>query len=189
LNETSTFLNSINSKTDDGNNQNANLHNNLWTPRKVSSIPYKKIDEGISHHKRILFEICQLFKQICIFIAYIVHYLGDTELYRRRNDHVTFNLRPVLVCLLLEMEYALGRFPVMRMETVITTTINDWRNNFHLESNVKLHAFCYNRARQNWEPFVEFCTKDDVNYKPCEFTIKVGNIIVLHVFNYLLFIY
>jgi len=68
LNETSTFFNSINSKTDDGNNQNANLHNNLWTPRKVSSIPYKKTDEGISHHKRILFEICQLFKQICILL-------------------------------------------------------------------------------------------------------------------------
>jgi len=76
----------------------------------------------------------------------------------------------------------------MRMETVITTTINDWRNNFHLESNVKLHAFCYNRARQNWEPFVEFCTKDDVNYKPCEFTIKVINIIVLH-YTYLIIYY
>lgn len=118
--------------------------------------------------------------------------LGDTELYRRRYDHVTFNLRPVLICLLLEMEYAVGRFPVMRMETVISTTINDWRNNFHLESNVKLHAFCYNRARQNWEPFVEFCTKDDINYKPWEFTIKVTNIIVLHyayLIYYLLIVY
>ncbi|XP_012533549.1 vacuolar protein sorting-associated protein 13A isoform X2 [Monomorium pharaonis] len=143
LNEASTFLNSINSKIDDGTNQNTNVHNNLWTSRKVSSIPYKKTDEG------------------------------DTELYRRRNDHVTFNLRPVSICLLLEMEHAIGRVPVMRMETVVTTTINDWRNNFHLESNVKLHAFCYNRARQNWEPFVEFCTKDDANYKPWEFTIKI----------------
>ncbi|KAL6266414.1 hypothetical protein P5V15_003265 [Pogonomyrmex californicus] len=142
LNEASTFLNSINSKTNDGNNQNANVHNNLWTPKKVSSIPYKKTDEG------------------------------DTELHRRRGDHVIFNLRPVLICLLLEMEYAVGRFPVMKMETVITSTINDWRNNFHLESNVKLHAFCYNKAHRNWEPFVEFCTKDDVNYKPWEFTIK-----------------
>ncbi|XP_077263954.1 intermembrane lipid transfer protein VPS13A isoform X2 [Temnothorax americanus] len=143
LNEASTFLNSINSKPDDGSNQNANAHNNLWTPRKVSSIPYKKTDEG------------------------------ETELYRRRHDHVTFNLRPVLICLLLEMENAVGRFPVMKMETVITATVNDWRNNFHFESNVKLHAFCYNRARQNWEPFVEFYTKDDANYKPWEFTIKI----------------
>ncbi|XP_070527175.1 intermembrane lipid transfer protein VPS13A isoform X2 [Cardiocondyla obscurior] len=143
LNEASTFLNSINSKTDDGSNQNANLHNNLWTPRKVSSIPYKKTDEG------------------------------DTGLYRRRNDHVTFNLRPVLICFFLEMEYALGRFPVMKMETVIATSVNDWRNNYHLESNVKLHAFCYNRSRQNWEPFIEFCTKDDANYKPWEFIIKI----------------
>ncbi|KYM95926.1 Vacuolar protein sorting-associated protein 13C [Cyphomyrmex costatus] len=142
LNEASTFLNSINSKTEDDSNQNTNLHN-LWTPRKVSSIPYKKTDEG------------------------------DKELYRRRKDQVTFNLRPVIISLLLEMEYVVGRFPVMKMETVITTTINDWRNNFHLESNVKLHAFCYNRARQNWEPFIEFCTKDDIDYKPWEFTIKI----------------
>lgn len=94
-------------------------------------------------------------------------------MYSRRHDHVTFNLKPVLVCLLLEMEYSIGRFPVMRMESTITTTINDWHNSFHLESNAKLHAFCYNRAHQTWEPFVEFCTKDDVNYKPWEFTIKV----------------
>lgn len=46
LTEASTFLNSINSKTDDGSSQNTNAHNNLWTPRKVSSIPYKKADEG-----------------------------------------------------------------------------------------------------------------------------------------------
>lgn len=87
------------------------------------------------------------------------------------------------------MEHAVERFPVMRMETVVTITINDWRNNFHLESNVKFHAFCYNRARQNWEPFVEFCTKDDANYKPWEFTIKVTNISAacMYVFiNYLL---
>ncbi|XP_011865236.1 PREDICTED: vacuolar protein sorting-associated protein 13A-like isoform X2 [Vollenhovia emeryi] len=142
LNEASTFLNSINLKTDDGSNQSANVHNNFWTPRKVSSIPYKKTDEG------------------------------ETELYRRRHDHVTFNLRPVLMCFLLEMEYAVGRFPVVKMETVVTATVNDWRNNFHLESNVKLHAFCYNRARQNWEPFVEFCTRDDANYRPWEFTVK-----------------
>ncbi|XP_025991463.1 vacuolar protein sorting-associated protein 13A isoform X2 [Solenopsis invicta] len=142
-NEASIFLNSINLKTDDDINQNANVHNNLWTPRKVSSIPYKKTDES------------------------------DAELYRRRSDHVTFNLRPVLICLLLEMEHPIGRFPVMRTETVVTTTINDWRNNFHLESNVKLQAFCYNRAHQNWEPFVEFCTKDDANYKPWDFTIKI----------------
>lgn len=113
--------------------------------------------------------------------------LGNTKLYRRRKDHVTFNLRPVLICLLLEMEYARGRFPVMRMETVIATTINDWRNNFHLESNVKVHAFCYNRARQNWEPFVEFCTKDDANYKPWEFTIKVTNIIVLQYMHLIIY--
>ncbi|EFN86841.1 Vacuolar protein sorting-associated protein 13A [Harpegnathos saltator] len=96
----------------------------------------------------------------------------DSELFCRRHDHVIFNLKPVLVCLLLEMEYSIGRFPVMRMEAIITTTVNDWHNSFHLESNVKLHAFCYNRAHQSWEPLVEFCTNDDVNYKPWEFTIK-----------------
>ncbi|EZA49615.1 Vacuolar protein sorting-associated protein 13A [Ooceraea biroi] len=142
LNEASTFLNSISLKVDDSsNNQNVNMHNNLWTPRKVSSIPYKKTDES-------------------------------SQLYLRRKNRVVLNLRPVPVCILLEMEYSVGRFPVMRMETVVTTTINDWHNNFRLESNVKLHAFCYDRTHQNWEPFVEFCTKDDVNYKPWEFTIK-----------------
>ena len=117
---------------------------------------------------------------------YFSHCLGNRELYCRRNDQVTFNLRPVLICLLLEMEYVVGRFPVMRMETVITATINDWRNNFHLESNVKLHAFCYNRARQNWEPFIEFYTKDDIDYRPWEFTITVLILSALYIFNYLL---
>lgn len=154
---------------DDGNNQNINVNNNLWTPKKVSSIPYKKTDEGecFSHAPHRLFVSCYYnhLNNLC--------FSDHSELYRRRNDRAVLNLRPVLVCLLLEMEYSVGRFPVMRMETVITTTINDWHNNFHLESNVKLHAFCYNRAHQNWEPFVEFCTKDDVNYKPWEFIIKV----------------
>lgn len=90
------------------------------------------------------------------------------------------------------MEYSVGRFPVMRIETVVTATIDDWYNNFHLESNIKLHAFCYNRAYQNWEPFIELCTKDDVNYKPWEFIIKVTKIIDYYTFillfsiNYLL---
>ncbi|EFN62404.1 Vacuolar protein sorting-associated protein 13A [Camponotus floridanus] len=142
LSEASTFLNSISPKMDDNSNQSANVYNNLWAPKKVSSIPYKKTDEG------------------------------DSALYHHHNDHVIFNLRPVLMCLLLEMEYSVGRFPVMKMETVVTVTIDDWHNNFHLESNIKLHAFCYNRAYQNWEPFIELCTKDDVNYKPWEFMIK-----------------
>ncbi|XP_072752571.1 intermembrane lipid transfer protein VPS13A [Anoplolepis gracilipes] len=142
LNEASTFLSSITSKMDDDSNQNVNLHNNLWAPKKVSSIPYKKTDES------------------------------DSVLYHHHHDHVIFNLKPVLICLLLEMEYSVGRFPVMKMETVVTATVDDWHNNFHLESNVKLQAFCYNRAYQNWEPFVELCTKDDVNYKPWEFIIK-----------------
>jgi hypothetical protein len=102
----------------------------------------------------------------------IIFYSGS-EIYLRCNNRVVFNLKPILVCILLEMEYPVGRFPVMKMETVITTTINDWYNNFHLKSNVKLHAFCYNRIHQNWEPFVEFCTKDDINYKSWEFIIKV----------------
>ena len=46
LNEASTFLNSLTLKVDDSNNQNINMNNNLWTPKKVSSIPYKKTDEG-----------------------------------------------------------------------------------------------------------------------------------------------
>ncbi|XP_020288636.1 vacuolar protein sorting-associated protein 13A-like isoform X2 [Pseudomyrmex gracilis] len=140
--EASTFLNNLNSKMNNGNiNQNVNVHNNLWIPMKVSSIPYKKEE-------------------------------ANSEQCSYHNDRVIFNLKPVLVCLLLEMEYSVGRFPIMKVETVITTTINDWYNNFNLESNIKLYAFCYNITHQKWEPFVELCTKDDVNYKPWELMIK-----------------
>lgn len=114
--------------------------------------------------------------------------LGNSTLYHHHNDHVIFNLRPVLMCLLLEMEYSIGRFPIMKMETVLTITVDDWHNNFHLESNIKFHAFCYNKTYQNWEPFIELCTKDDVNYKPWEFMIKVAKIIdfIIHLFIFIL---
>lgn len=78
------------------------------------------------------------------------------------------------------MEYSIGRFPVIKMETTITANVNDWHNNYRFESNVKLYAFCYNKVHQNWEPFIELCTKDDINYKPWEFTVKVRLLVCTH---------
>lgn len=77
LNEATTFLNSINSKTDDGSSQNTNVHNNLWISRKVSSIPYKKADESKYLAYITVFYLNAViylypYKQICTFIVCVV---------------------------------------------------------------------------------------------------------------------
>lgn len=80
------------------------------------------------------------------------------------------------------------RFSVIKMESTITISINDWFNDFNLESNVKIHAFCYNMDYKNWEPLIDLCSEDDMNYKPWEFTIKVT--FVTHEYNkFLCFIF
>jgi len=73
LNEASTFLNSITLKVDDSNNQNINVNNNLWTPKKVSSIPYKKSDEGecFRTYRRLLKRCyCGHLNNLCFLIVF-----------------------------------------------------------------------------------------------------------------------
>ncbi|XP_024221985.1 vacuolar protein sorting-associated protein 13C [Bombus impatiens] len=145
LNEATSFIDSINVKLEDRfANQDFNMHTNLWTPKKISNVPYKKLHDDDSH---LIYEC---------------------------NDRVvTFNVKPLILCLLLEIEYAMERFSVIKMESTITISINDWFNDFNLESNVKIHAFCYNMDYKNWEPLIDLCSEDDMNYKPWEFTIKM----------------
>ncbi|KOX79050.1 Vacuolar protein sorting-associated protein 13A [Melipona quadrifasciata] len=114
LNEATSFADSINVKSEDRFvAQDFNMHN-LWTPKKISNIPYKKLHD----------------------------------------------------------EYSMERFPVIKMESVITVSVNDWLS-FDLESSVKLHAFCYNMDYKNWEPLIDLCSEDDASYKSWELTIKV----------------
>ena len=87
---------------------------------------------------------------------------------------LTVNLKPVILCLLLEIEYSTERFPVIKVESVITASVNNWLP-FDLESNVKLHAFCYNMDYKNWEPLIDLCSEDDAGYKSWELMIRVSN--------------
>ncbi|KAK9294042.1 hypothetical protein QLX08_011233 [Tetragonisca angustula] len=144
LNEATSFADSINVKLEDRfAAQDFNMHSNLWTPKKISNIPYKKLHNDDSHL------ICE------------------------DNDRVlTLTLKPVILCLLLEIEYSMERFPVIKVESVITASVNDWPS-FDLESSVKLHAFCYNMDYKNWEPLIDLCSEDDASYKSWELTIKM----------------
>lgn len=102
------------------------------------------------------------------------YFTDDSHLICEDNDRVlTLNLKPVILCLLLEIEYSMERFPVIKVESVITASVNDWLS-FDLESSVKLHAFCYNMDYKNWEPLIDLCSEDDASYKSWELTIKVG---------------
>ncbi|CAK9828583.1 Intermembrane lipid transfer protein VPS13A [Anthophora retusa] len=145
LNEATSFVDSINVKLEDKSmSQDFNMHINLWTPKKILNVPYKKLNDDDSH----LIDEC--------------------------NDRVViFNLKPLELCLLLEIEYSLERLPVIQIDSIITANINDWLNNFNLESNVKLHAFCYNADCKNWEPLIDLCSEDDTTYRPWELMIKM----------------
>lgn len=79
-----------------------------------------------------------------------------------------------MLYLLLEIEYSMERFPVIKIESIITISINDWFNDFTLESNAKIYAFCYNMDYKNWEPLIDLCSEDDMTYKSWELMIKVS---------------
>lgn len=91
-----------------------------------------------------------------------------------------FNLRPVGIHVVLEMEDTVERIPMIKAEIEIGATINSINDRYQLESNFKIHAFCYNASRGNWEPFIELCTKDDVVYYPWELTIRVKLIKIIY---------
>ena len=47
LNEATSFLDSINVKTEGRPmNQESGIHTNLWTPKKISNVPYKKLNDS-----------------------------------------------------------------------------------------------------------------------------------------------
>lgn len=94
-------------------------------------------------------------------------------MYECNDKVVTFDLKPLTVCLLLEIEYSTERLPVIKIESIITASISDWYNDFNLESNIKIHAFCYNADNKNWEPLIDRCSEDDVSYRSWELMIKV----------------
>lgn len=71
------------------------------------------------------------------------------------------------------METSKEKVPMVRIETVIDISIDNWYKNFHLESKLNIHAFCYDIDHKVWEPFIELRTEDGTNYKPWILTIKV----------------
>ncbi|XP_015437338.1 PREDICTED: vacuolar protein sorting-associated protein 13A-like [Dufourea novaeangliae] len=145
LNEATSFLDGMNIKTEGKSfNQDFNVHFNLWTPKRILNVPYKKSNDY------------------------------DLNLFSEYNDRVvTVTLKPLTVCLLLEIEYSTERLPVIKFESIVTVSINDWFNDFNFESGIKLHAFCYNADWKSWEPLIDLCSDDDTNYRSWELMIKM----------------
>ncbi|XP_034193125.2 intermembrane lipid transfer protein VPS13A isoform X1 [Osmia lignaria lignaria] len=146
LSEATNLMNSVNLRLEDKsfNHDYSNAHINLWTPVKISNVPYKKLNDDDSH-------------------------LND-----ECNDRVvTINLKPLVICLLLEIEYLTERLPVIQMHSIVTASINDWFNDFNFESSIKLHALCYNVDYKSWEPLIDFCSEDDTTCRPWELMIKI----------------
>lgn len=148
-------------------NQDSGIHTNLWTPKKISNVPYKKLNDSK----------CSDASNLCFApsISFESYFTDDSNLVYEYSDKVvTFNLKPLVVCLLLEIEYSTERLPVIKIESIVTASINDWFNDFNLESSIKLHAFCYNADYKHWEPLIDLYSEDDTNYRPWELAIKVG---------------
>ncbi|XP_078045899.1 intermembrane lipid transfer protein VPS13A isoform X2 [Augochlora pura] len=145
LNEATSFLESMHVKTEEKSfNQDFNAHFDLWTPKKISNVPYKKtIDDDLNL-------LCECSDKV-----------------------VTLQLKPLVISVLLEIEYSTERLPVIKMENIVTASINDWFNNFSFESSMKFHAFCYNADYKSWEPLIDLCSDDDTNYRPWELVIKM----------------
>ncbi|XP_076375159.1 intermembrane lipid transfer protein VPS13A isoform X2 [Megalopta genalis] len=145
LNEATSFLESMHIKAEEKSfNPDFNAHFNLWTPKKISNVPYKKtINDDLNL-------LCECSDKV-----------------------VTLHLKPLVISLLLEIEYSTERLPVIKMENIVTASINDWFNNFSFESSMKFHAFCYNADYKSWEPLIDLCSDDDINYRPWELVIKM----------------
>ncbi|XP_046422194.1 vacuolar protein sorting-associated protein 13A-like isoform X1 [Neodiprion fabricii] len=121
-------------------------HNDLWSQKKVSCIPYKAYRQD--SFTRILFD--------------------DSN-----KQCETFQLKPVSICILLEMEDTIERIPVMMAQLEIDAFLQDWNYKFHMESTMKLQASCYNINAGAWEPLIEPCMKNDNVYKPWELIFRV----------------
>ncbi|XP_014604811.1 PREDICTED: vacuolar protein sorting-associated protein 13C-like [Polistes canadensis] len=148
-NEALGFITNIGLKFEDRTTGNdLNQHTDLWSPKNISSIPYKKVENEL---------------------------LGNIELlHEYNNQDITFCLKPIPVYILIEMETSKEKVPMVRIETVIDINI-DCSKNFHLESKLNVHAFCYDIDHKVWEPFIELCTKDGIKYNPWILTIKMYN--------------
>ncbi|XP_076634172.1 intermembrane lipid transfer protein VPS13A isoform X1 [Colletes latitarsis] len=148
-----TFIDILNEITSFGSNlkieerfqsQDTNIHTNLWTPKKISNVPYKKLADDDSNL------VCEYSEQV-----------------------VTFTLKPLVVRLLLEIEYSTERLPIIKIESIVTASVNDWFNDFNFESSIKLNAFCYNADYKSWEPLIDLCSEDDSNYRSWELMLKM----------------
>ncbi|XP_047356214.1 vacuolar protein sorting-associated protein 13C-like isoform X2 [Vespa velutina] len=150
INEALSFITNIGLKSDDRTiGHDFNQHTDLWSPKSVSSIPYKKVENEL---------------------------LGNLDLlHDYNNQHITFCLKSIPVYILIEMETSKEKVPMIRIETIIDISIDNWYKNFHLESKLNVHAFCYDIDHKVWEPFIELCTKDGTDYRPWILTIKMYN--------------
>ncbi|KAF7991246.1 hypothetical protein HCN44_002808 [Aphidius gifuensis] len=148
LNDATGIIKIIDGKFDNKNGSfDCNSHVDLWSPKKIFSTPCKKNGEHT-----------------------IVNQIQSID--ENSNQIRIFNLRPVGIHIVLEMEDTIERIPMIKAEIEIGATVNSINDRYQLESNFKIHAFCYNASRGSWEPFIELCTKDDVVYYPWELTIK-----------------
>ncbi|XP_043273461.1 vacuolar protein sorting-associated protein 13A-like isoform X2 [Venturia canescens] len=148
IKEASGIFNLMDSKFDTVDcNQNSGNHIDLWSPKKVFVVPCKESIPYAPMKRRLSID---------------------------RSNHVqVFNFKPVPIHILLEMEDTIERIPMIKAELEIGGTYNAVDERFQIESSIKIHAFCYNPSRGNWEPLIELSTKDDMAYNSWELSIKM----------------
>ncbi|XP_015594990.1 vacuolar protein sorting-associated protein 13A isoform X2 [Cephus cinctus] len=117
----------------------------LWSQKKISCIPYKKVEE---------------------------EFLEKSIPYEMEDQCEVLELKPVSIDIMLEMEDTIERLPAAKANCEISITIKDWSHKFQMLTSLKLYAFCYNVEYGNWEPFIELCSTDGVYYRPWELVIK-----------------
>lgn len=112
-----------------------------------------------------------------LFVFFVERILDIPNKRRLSSDQMAqiqvFNVKPVPIHVLLEMEDTIERIPMIKTEMEIGGSFNSVDDRFQIDSNIKIHAFCYNASRGNWEPLIELSTKDDLVYQPWEISIKV----------------
>lgn len=120
-------------------------HVDLWTAKKVEKIPFKTLEEDHPSKPKRRGRIKKV-------------QLGTTKVHWQ-----------------LEMEETAQRLPVVRAVTEFTGTIvGRGKGTNILNSTFKVFALTYNVQHDNWEPLIEFCSRNHVDYKPWEVSIKVG---------------
>lgn len=156
----------------------AGNHTDLWRPKEISRILYVETPKDSKKKKVLNFAKMHCLKNLILFLSSV--FLD----YNYRKNSLSNRSKKVRVCevkstsieVLFVLEETLQKVPIFRSNFEVRGSINDWNEQFQMQFDVSVCAFCYDVNQNKWEPLIELCENHHSNqYKPWEITFRVSN--------------